>query len=725
MPTARFHRLLGPGVLFLVVVLFYWKLALTNQYTWLEGSDMAYLNLPWFQFQAGEWHRGRFPLWDPTGWFGQPLVGQAQPGAAYPPNWLLFMAPLKHGWIRQSALHWYFILTRYFAALTCYALARELGRSRAASILAGCVYALGGYVANTIAPQMVNGAVWTPLVFLYLLRAERGKQPFASALLSGFFLGLGWLAGHHQMNLFVSIAAAGLWVWLCVRERKLNGYMMRLAAASLAMAALASAFQTIPTAEYGRRSVRWVGIDSPVEFDQPIPYSIHEEYSLKPIAILGIFIPNIEFRSFTPYIGAVAFALGILGAILGWREKQVRWLATIAVGGLIFSLGPNSLLHGVVYVLIPLVEKARVPGAATLVFAVAFTQLVAYGADLLPRPEFQPWSRRAGWTLGIFAAIVATLAFAIFAVKIQAATDDRLIIPAIAALLFVGVLGASRASLLPPATVTFFATGLALFELANVSTANFPNRYKPDQNPYLHRLAEHSDMIDFVRRQGEATRIEYDDNVLPYNIGDWYGIETFNAYTASATANIWKMDLFSPRGKDFFGIKYYFGKTAPNNSMYEVFKGQAGLSVFENPTAYPRVWSVHKAAPLSEVRNPQFNPRDAVALSEPAPAMASCNGLRDNVNMPLRQPNRVVITAVLQCPGMVILTDTWFPGWRATVDGKPAKIYEAYGGVRGVVVDGGEHTIVMRYFPWSVMSGAALTLIAMLIAAAAWRSTFA
>jgi hypothetical protein len=208
------EQLLGPSVLLAIVILFYWKLVLTHQYTWLETPDMANLVLPWLQFQAGEWHRHRFPLWDPNSWFGQPLFGQAQPGSAYPLNWILFLAPLKNGWLRESLLNWYYVLMRALAALTAYAFARDLGRSRIASILAGCVYALGGYVAFTRAPQMVNGAVWTPLVFLYLLRAKRDQRPWASALLSGFFLGFGWLAGHHQMNLFVSIAAARAVSWL-------------------------------------------------------------------------------------------------------------------------------------------------------------------------------------------------------------------------------------------------------------------------------------------------------------------------------------------------------------------------------------------------------------------------------------------------------------------------------------------------------------------------------
>ena len=48
---------------------------------------------------------------------------------------------------------------------------------------------------------MLNGAVWAPLVFLYLFRVARGERVLASSLLSGFFLG--WLAGGTSSNAFV------------------------------------------------------------------------------------------------------------------------------------------------------------------------------------------------------------------------------------------------------------------------------------------------------------------------------------------------------------------------------------------------------------------------------------------------------------------------------------------------------------------------------------------
>src|SRR5580658_398082 len=168
------QRLAGPGLLLIISILFHWKLVLTNQYTWLEAGDIGSLIMPWFQFQAGEWHHWRFPMWDPYSWAGQPLFGQAQPGAAYPINWLLFWMPLDHGWLRQDVLHWWYVLVHYLAGLTAYALCRDLNRSRLASVLGGIVYSLAGYVASIDSPQMLQGAIWAPLVFLFLFRAERG-----------------------------------------------------------------------------------------------------------------------------------------------------------------------------------------------------------------------------------------------------------------------------------------------------------------------------------------------------------------------------------------------------------------------------------------------------------------------------------------------------------------------------------------------------------------------
>src|SRR6202049_4965587 len=112
--------LAGPVALLLIVVGFFWKLVLTNQFSWIESFDIADQVVPWLNYQAQQFHLYTFPMWDPFLFGGQSLTGQGQPGAASPLNWILFPLPLRDGHIDFNILNWYFLSIHYFAALFCY-----------------------------------------------------------------------------------------------------------------------------------------------------------------------------------------------------------------------------------------------------------------------------------------------------------------------------------------------------------------------------------------------------------------------------------------------------------------------------------------------------------------------------------------------------------------------------------------------------------------------------
>src|SRR5271156_6746091 len=177
--SARKLRL--PGLLLLLIAGFYWKLTLTEQFDWAWSPDSAYQILPWFDEEARQAQHHEFPFWDSHEWGGQSLIGQVQPGVAYPLNWILWLVPRKNGHMQLVTLQWYFVVIHWMAALFAYWLCRDLGRSRMASITAGLIFSLASYMGTTEWPQMLNGAVWTPLVFLFLLRAARGLRPWSSA----------------------------------------------------------------------------------------------------------------------------------------------------------------------------------------------------------------------------------------------------------------------------------------------------------------------------------------------------------------------------------------------------------------------------------------------------------------------------------------------------------------------------------------------------------------
>ncbi len=723
-----------PLILLAILILFDWKLTLTsNQFTWLEDPDIANQVLPWYQFQAIQWHSHHIPAWDPNEWTGQPLFGQGQPGSAYPFNWILFLWPMKNAHINPVALNWYFVLIRYIGMLGCYALCRDLGRSRIASVLGACVFALGGFLANTIWPQMINGAVWAPLVFLFLFRAERGERPVTSSLLSGFFLGFAFLSGHHQAPIFIALAAIAMWLWIALRgvfsgNRQPDWRILRLAALSLAMAVLASAFQTLPMAEYGSRAVRWVGTPEPLSFDQSVPYYVHERYSPKPTLPLAVFMPGIAVEWWNPYVGAAALTLAILGAILAWRERQARWLAAIALFGFLFALGSSSLLHGVLYAILPMIDKTRNAGAAIIVFALGIAPLAAYGIDRISESPSSPWTRRAMWTLTGFGAI-AGLVYGFFFAPNPVVTDHRMLITVLCTLGLAAILAALRANSISIRGGMLGALLIVLFELSMVSTYWFAEFGKdPGRDALLQNLDKHHDIARFLLDRADHGRIEFHDSDIPYNFGDYFGLETYQAYTASVTQNIWGHDVFNPSVRDIFGVRYSIAKVQERPTQQLVFTGASGLKVFENPGAYPRAWAVHESATVANMdqardalASPDFHAREKVffAGSQPggaaqlAPCPASAN---DRVDIRSYGANALVISANLACPGMVIVSDTWYPGWRATVDGKPAPIEEAYGVFRAVATPAGEHTISMRYRPGIVLVGGWLSLAALFIA---------
>ena len=425
-PSESRRRLAAGALLLLMVAGYYWKLTLSRQFEWMTGPDLAGQVLPWFQEQAREWHAGRLPLWDPYLWVGQPLVGQAQPGAVYPLNWLLFWLPLENGHIAGWALAWYYVAIHLMAAGFCYLFGRSLGRSRAASLAAGVVFSTAGYMGNTSWPQMINGAVWIPLVFLFQLRAARSARPLGDAALSGAFLGIAFLSGHHQIPIFTAVAWACIWAYLLATHRRLLG----AAATGAVFAGLCGAMQILPAMEYGRLARRWVGGPAPVTWDQAVPYSVHAQYDLKAFSIFGIVFPGVK-QHFDPFLGVVALSLALLAIAALWKDARVRLLAALSVGSLVYALGHNSVFQGVLYGLIPSLDKARSPSAAIVLFQFGAAALAAFGIDVVG----EAWSTRGTWILAGFGAVTLAIAEGlIFSHRLTFPLDDRVILTAVIAL---------------------------------------------------------------------------------------------------------------------------------------------------------------------------------------------------------------------------------------------------------------------------------------------------
>ena len=130
------------------------------------------------------------------------------------------------------------------------------------------------------------------------------------------------------------------------------------------------------------------------------------------------------------------------------------------------------------------------------------------------------------------------------------------------------------------------------------------------------------------------------------------------------------------------------------------------------------IWSDPTAPSSTSARPPGSRPTTARASG--ATSAAWPVGPSESVTVVKHEPQRVELKAVLDRPGLVILADTYYPGWRLTIDGKPAPIYRANRLMRGAAVPAGEHTLVYTYEPQSfrvgaIVSGAGLIALLALI----------
>jgi len=667
----------GPVCLLALTVAMYWKLA-SGQYLWFDHPDAVNQILPWFQFQAREWRLGRFPLWDPHHWGGQSLPGQVQPGVFYPLNWLLFLSPLRDGFLTRDALNWYFIAIHFIGSWAGFALCRSLGSSLPAAVLGGVAYGLGGYMGSNEWPQMLNGACWAPVVFLFWIRTLQTASA-REAVLAGASLGVAWLSGHHQAPTFITLGCLFAICWALITGRMAPWTGLRLTGLfTLSMLAV-GAVQILPAYHYGHAALRWVGAAEPLSWSDRVPYPVHERYSLHPEGLAGLLFPNSP-QSPGLFLGSALLFLTAQGIVAGWRDWRCRLVTAIGGFGFLLALGGSSVLHGVTYLALPMVEKARSPAAAVLLFSLAVAALAATGLDSLASPGGRARKQAA---LGFLAAGILLwlgLGVAVNVHPLGGLEYDRLMLAAMGLAATGAVTAAGSAGALPPRAVQLLLLGLVVSETATVTTFRLRHR---DQASLVAPLHQDRDIAEFLR-QRPVQRVSVDHDAVPYNFGDWFGFDELQGY-AGVTANIFRSHDHRNAHRQL-GANFHVGTAPPEPGSRILFESRRGVKVFDIPDAAPRA-RLHRdgsAAPACA------DPRPPERLSP--------------------RPGYVIVKFVAGCRALLAVSDTWAPGWGVTVDGAPARLLELNGFELGVAVEPGAHTVEFRYRPGDVYAGAALTL---------------
>ncbi|MGH9642263.1 MAG: YfhO family protein, partial [Terriglobales bacterium] len=311
--------------------------------------------------------------------------------------------------------------------------------------------------------------------------------------------------------------------------------------------------------------------------------------------------------------------------------------------------------------------------------------------------------------------IYTLLLAALFINKLHWDTDDRVALSALIAILLAALLYAWRVRNLTGRQAGTLLVMLLLLELGNDSGYAFADRDDEGRQADLHKTRDNSDIAAYLHSQPDVFRVEKQTEALSKNWAEYHNLDTIEAMGASVTSNVFNTEWHTWQTRLLYGARFTIGEKPPLADSKEVFTSASGLKLYFNPGAWPRAWSVHEIIPIHNagegrllVQDHLSDLRSKAFSMEQIPALTACPAA-DDVSVSKYAAESVAVRANMGCDGMVVLSDTYFPGWRAKVDGQSARIYQVDNCVRGVLVPRGNHTLTMAYRPLSVYLGAGLT----------------
>jgi hypothetical protein len=412
------------------------------------------------------------------------------------------------------------------------------------------------------------------------------------------------------------------------------------------------------------------------------------------------------------YVGWPVLILVLVAPVLAWRHSHVLYFAALGVAVLILARAEPTPLHAALSAL-PGFERihARSPERALIVFYLAPALLSAATVTY-----FRRW-RIIGESIGV-------LVLAVVVIDLHNAWTAE----ASASLAGRGDYEFTRVDL----GEYFAPTPAARYLLSNVGGEPFRYfGYAGDvfggPMPYTLRWADPSIAALEVNNRALLTGL---DDIQGYNPVHVARYDAFIAAVNGRAQNYHHADIFesgldSPL-LDLLNVRYILmpaslasDEIAPTfqRTLNRVYVDDR-VQILENPSALARAWIVHASHQVAPEESAQalvshdLDLRRVAIVEEPPPPLGQpADALDESVQVLSYASDHIELRAFAAAPGLLVVSEVYYPAWRAYVDGQPERIYAVDRALRGVALAPGEHVVEMRYESPALVAG--LTISAM------------
>lgn len=704
-------------------------------------GDVPTVFVPFLEDAARQMREGRLPIWSPRIFGGHPLLASFQSAVFSPFTWPALLLPVVDALLVAAVAK---LLT---GGVGMWLLLRRLGLAPAAVTFGAVAYLLNPFSVVWIEHPLSAVAAWLPWLLWSLDRLLASGTWRDTALAAGV-AALAVLAGHPETTFKVALLAGAYAIagaWYAGGVRRIATHAVPAALVALAIAAV----QVWPFYEYLRESGVFAMRDALGQNRYAAPLetlvtAVVPNFFGNPAR--GLYLPMenafgvpSNFCEQQIYAGIAVWLLAAVGTVCRWREWRVRLCASASVLAALVMYGVPGFVHAFVWLPGAHVVVLSRLGLITIAGAIV---LAAYGLDAMLRRDSPPcaattvWRSSAAAALAMAGALAAFLVWAYAFLRANGLLAATLGWSAFALALTLLVLSGIRLAgrhRLGPASAGRLAVAVIACDLLVFGRGFHPTMPRDAVLPVVPEIAH-------VRADPGLFRVAGLGDALAPNTAMAYGLQDVRGYdgmmplaharllgTAHAVKQFARIEADDPLHLlDLLNVRYVFANPSATLPPHFTRVPVPGSALFRNERALPRAFLVDRVrvAPAPEtldlIRRQAIDlRREALLDAPPSPgAMPVAGGPPGTARVVRYEDTTVEVHTDAPAARLLVLSDLYHPGWRATVDGAAVPLLRANHALRAVAVPGGRHRVVFEYAPASVRAGAALSVLGLALLAA-------
>ena len=707
------------AALITVVFTFFLPLLSGKFFIWFDFINQ---HIPRNLYIASRLANFNLPQWDTTAYGGCPFLADPENAVFYPFTFFLALAPKSF-----LALQLLVFLETLFAAVFTFFCVKELNAKNSAALFGALAFVLSTpFICRFMNYGHFTVIIFIPAVIFFLLKWANDKN-FIHAIGAGAMLGLAFLGGNPQYMYFLCIVVALHFLSelaFAIKNKSSVKYLIKLFFGYVIIAGVAlglSAVNLVPIAEYFSISQREAGniaagTGTPIKnfITLVIPYFFGK--------VAGAPAPFWgkdgfwNYWEFSQYVGILPLLLALVAPLI-IREKRAAFFGLLIIFSWLYAYGENNPLPQ----MIPFGKSMRIPGKFFIFAGFSFAILSALSLNqILISDDARKKIKKLFLALGILGFLILLYGF-----FFKAESVPRIPIELIQKTQSKGFIIAGLLIIFSSAIILTFEKWKNIFPksllavpfviLLIVDDFHFNRNFNSSkQDPK--KLYANIYQIKKLKNEQDELFFRIDGGPFTFNNlkALYYGLNSMDGFSALISQDVQKLRALRNKNRKIFnllyGIKYEFKVVPPGK-----------LSLQRIPHFAPKAYIVRKLKLLPKnkiidyLASTNFNPKAEAVVSVGASIKYPPPKKRDILKIIKYEPEKIVLTASLESPGILILSENALPGWSVFVDGKRQKMLIVNQCFRAVKLDKGKHKIVWKYSTPGLKLGAFISGITLIV----------